>query len=195
MLYVGISLSAVHRLGQHKDNAHWYSSISRVDIEQFKTRGEALLAEKEAIQQEFPLHNIKHQSPLFSIDNELLSIVGGGIVGMIVKSDDLIEARYSLNLNQTRIINFAISIIDRKKYFTPDNLITIGVKDYMDCYKMDKTSSYQAMRVGVKSLCDCKIVFQNGDIAKWVSMAEYIKNEARAILSFTSEIAPHLYWR
>jgi hypothetical protein len=34
LLYVGISLSAINRLGQHKDNAHWFSSIKRVEIEQ-----------------------------------------------------------------------------------------------------------------------------------------------------------------
>ncbi len=194
LLYVGISLSAVHRLGQHKDNAHWYCNISRVDIEQFKTRGDALLAEKTAIQQEHPLHNIKHQSLSFAINSELLMVVRGGVTGMIVKSNELIEASYALSLAQSRLLHFAISIIDRRKSFTPYNLITIDVKDYADCYRIDKSNAYTAMRAGAKALCDCKILFKNGDVEKWVSRAEYIVNESRVILSFTSGIAPHLYW-
>jgi len=58
LLYVGISLSAINRLGQHKDNSHWFNEIKRVDIEIFKTREEVREAEKKAILKENPLHNI-----------------------------------------------------------------------------------------------------------------------------------------
>jgi len=61
LLYVGVSLNALNRLGQHKRNAHWFNSISNVTIEHFPTRGEALAAETLAIQQENPLHNIKNK--------------------------------------------------------------------------------------------------------------------------------------
>jgi hypothetical protein len=63
LLYVGVSLSALHRLGQHRDHAHWYAKIKRVEIEQFQTRKEALAAEKAAIQREGPLYNVKRYSP------------------------------------------------------------------------------------------------------------------------------------
>lgn len=62
LLYVGISLSAVHRLGQHKEHSHWFSTISRVEIQKFETREEALLAETHAIRDEKPKHNIKKRS-------------------------------------------------------------------------------------------------------------------------------------
>ena len=58
LLYVGISLSSIQRLGQHKDNAHWFSQISIVEIEHFETRKEASDAEKIAISKENPLHNL-----------------------------------------------------------------------------------------------------------------------------------------
>lgn len=60
LLYVGISLSALVRLGQHKEHSHWYHSIVRVEIEQFPSRKEALLAETKAIENENPKHNKKH---------------------------------------------------------------------------------------------------------------------------------------
>lgn len=61
LLYVGISLSAIQRLGQHKEHSDWFESITRVTIEQFDTREEALEAERSAIFRERPLHNIQHK--------------------------------------------------------------------------------------------------------------------------------------
>lgn len=61
LLYVGVSLSAVQRLGQHKEHSDWFESIARVTIEKFDTREEALEAERTAIIRERPLHNIHHK--------------------------------------------------------------------------------------------------------------------------------------
>lgn len=59
LLYVGISLSAINRLGQHKDHSHWFSKISRVEIESFASRAEVISAERLAISKENPLYNIQ----------------------------------------------------------------------------------------------------------------------------------------
>jgi hypothetical protein len=61
LLYVGISLSALTRLAQHRRESYWYDHIARVEIEHFETREEALEAEAEAIRHEKPLHNIAGQ--------------------------------------------------------------------------------------------------------------------------------------
>lgn len=61
LLYVGISLSAVHRLIQHKSTSHWFDEISKITIEKvdkFKIRE----VEKKAIEKEKPLYNILFQS-------------------------------------------------------------------------------------------------------------------------------------
>ena len=58
LLYVGISLSALARLGQHAEHAHWFKSIASVTIEHFETRADALAAERTAIRSEEPLHNL-----------------------------------------------------------------------------------------------------------------------------------------
>jgi len=58
LLYVGISLNALNRLGQHSDHSDWYNSISRVEIEVLDTREMALDAEAKAIFDEKPKHNI-----------------------------------------------------------------------------------------------------------------------------------------
>ena len=63
LLYVGVSLSAVYRLSQHKQASGWYSDISRVDIENFTSRTAALIAETAAIQGEDPKYNIQKKAP------------------------------------------------------------------------------------------------------------------------------------
>jgi len=56
LLYVGISLSAVSRLSQHKDKT-WFTEIARVTVENFPSREMALSAEAAAIKAERPLYN------------------------------------------------------------------------------------------------------------------------------------------
>ena len=65
LLYAGISRSALERIGSHKSNSHWYESITRVEVEKFNTRMAASKAERLAIINEKPLHNV-----MFSTINE-----------------------------------------------------------------------------------------------------------------------------
>ena len=58
LLYVGISLSPIARLRQHRRSAHWMEEIVRVEIEWHPSRREALAREREAIEREDPKHNI-----------------------------------------------------------------------------------------------------------------------------------------
>jgi hypothetical protein len=57
LLYVGVSLSHVARLGQHRSKSGWYWDIAWVDVQHFETRERALYAEAIAIRDEKPLHN------------------------------------------------------------------------------------------------------------------------------------------
>lgn len=59
LLYVGISLSAVSRLGEHKAVSHWFDEIATVTVQPYPTREAALEAERLAIANENPAHNIK----------------------------------------------------------------------------------------------------------------------------------------
>jgi|GEM_PF-6716829 len=65
LLYVGISLNAIVRLGQHEKNAGWYSTIAKITMETYNTREEVLKAEKHAIITEKPLFNITHTKKTF----------------------------------------------------------------------------------------------------------------------------------
>ena len=63
LLYVGVSLSAVQRLGQHRLSSHWYEKITTITVEWFDTRIEAEQAEYTAIIKENPKHNIRCLRP------------------------------------------------------------------------------------------------------------------------------------
>jgi len=63
LLYVGVSKSAIVRLGQHEEHAHWYERITKVTIERHPSRAAALEAERIAIHIENPLCNIQRRPP------------------------------------------------------------------------------------------------------------------------------------
>ena len=75
LLYVGISLSTLQRLGQHKRNARWFDSITRIGIEKCSDRDEALRKEAYAIKTERPVYNIQHavkvkeKKKVYKLDN------------------------------------------------------------------------------------------------------------------------------
>ena len=64
LLYIGVSLNAINRLGQHSDHSDWFNLITRVDMEWFDSRVDALNAERDAITKEKPTHNIHHNKQL-----------------------------------------------------------------------------------------------------------------------------------
>jgi len=71
LLYVGISLSTFKRLSQHKDHSQWFNKVSRVTIEHFPTREEAIAAEKKAIKTEDPKFNIANKKTAREIEQEI----------------------------------------------------------------------------------------------------------------------------
>lgn len=60
LLYVGISLSAMQRMEQHRDRSGWFDQIANVKIERYPTRQDALRAEENAIRSERPKYNVVH---------------------------------------------------------------------------------------------------------------------------------------
>lgn len=57
LLYVGISMSALSRLEQHKRESQWISLVAKITIESFPSRQKALEAEALAIVKERPFYN------------------------------------------------------------------------------------------------------------------------------------------
>lgn len=60
LLYIGISVNALARLAQHKQNQTWVDEVTNIKIEKYETREEVLAIEKYAIQSEKPVFNKIH---------------------------------------------------------------------------------------------------------------------------------------
>ena len=89
LLYVGISLEPLRRQQQHTKEAHWRNMITRILIEPFETREEALAAEEFAIRNEFPKFNTTHNSQRHPIQelarrgDDGHQIIAGTAVGIV----------------------------------------------------------------------------------------------------------------
>lgn len=59
LLYVGISLSALLRTRQHRENSPWFANIAKITVETFPDRATAYDAETFAIENERPLYNVQ----------------------------------------------------------------------------------------------------------------------------------------
>jgi len=119
LLYVGISLSSINRLGQHKDNSHWFETISRVEIENFKTREEAVEAEAKAIFFEKPKYNIMRPR-----HNQLMLEEAQKRAALVQKKEELAPSIQSRKDLTARIVKFNI-------IYTPQeaaNMLGIGSK-------------------------------------------------------------------
>src|SRR6201986_3880091 len=58
LLYVGATKNVFQRIIEHKvQSGHWFRSVTRVEIQHFDSRKEALAAEAVAITLENPKHN------------------------------------------------------------------------------------------------------------------------------------------
>jgi predicted GIY-YIG superfamily endonuclease len=60
LLYIGISVSVMNRLAQHRQDSNWFPLIATVAVVHFPSRREAEDAERNAIREERPIYNIIH---------------------------------------------------------------------------------------------------------------------------------------
>lgn len=60
LLYIGIATNWARRWTQHFERSPWYTAVARITLETHPTRRAAYEAEREACENEHPLHNIEH---------------------------------------------------------------------------------------------------------------------------------------
>ncbi|MGO1652941.1 replication initiation protein [Senegalia sp. (in: firmicutes)] len=111
---------------------------------------------------------------------------------LVVKSNNLIEARYKLSLNEQKLILYAIGKLDRNK--NKFNILQMQTSDFI---KLLNTSElrYTEIRKLVTNLMgkQVKITTDIGElIANWVSSIEYIKNSGVIELEFSGKLIPYL---
>ena len=114
----------------------------------------------------------------------------------IVHSNDLVEAAYSLSLDEMRLISLASTKVDSRKPNVGE--IRIDVAEYIKAYGLSNKNSYQDLREAVKSLMrkPIKIVIEDKvrEIS-WLDMNEYNRSNrgSHVIISFSRYIEPYLF--
>lgn len=64
LLYVGITINPAARWPKHRSDKPWWTEVTDISVETFKSREAALEAEREAIKTEHPVYNIVHAERL-----------------------------------------------------------------------------------------------------------------------------------
>lgn len=111
---------------------------------------------------------------------------------LVVKSNDLIEARYELSLNEQKIMLYSVSKIDREN----DNFNTINVSVKKFFQLLDtSTERYTELREIVRTLRGKEIIIdtpQGEIITGWLSSIEYKQDTGTIDLEFSQKLLPYL---
>lgn len=111
---------------------------------------------------------------------------------LIVKHNDLIQARYNLSLNEQKIVLYAASQIDRDK--DNFNMITISIKEFTELLGTTQ-ERYTEFREIAESLIS-KTLYINKEgselVTSWLSSMEYITDKGIIELEFSKKLIPYL---
>lgn len=113
---------------------------------------------------------------------------------LIVKSNDLIEASYRLNLYEQRLILFLMSKI--KKEDVKFRKCIISVKEFAETYQLDLKNTYHEIKKTTKSLTEKSMTIKDKNNPKnyihisWLASASYINGILE--LEFSEKLSPYL---
>lgn len=111
---------------------------------------------------------------------------------LVVKSNKLIEAKYKLNLNEQKIILYAVSKLNRNK--DKFNILDLKTNEFTNLIDTSP-KRYSEIRKIVKGMMDKKVIINTSKselITNWVSSIEYIKNTGIIELEFSEKLVPYL---
>lgn len=110
---------------------------------------------------------------------------------LVIKHNDLVEARYELNLVEQKIILYAVTKIDTSK--DNFNIVHIKVNDLTELMESETPIRYSEFRIIANGLMDKKIYLKDKpklDV-RWASSSEY-KGNGIIELEFSQKLVPYL---
>lgn len=119
---------------------------------------------------------------------------------IVVKSNDIIEANYTLTLSEQRILLMCISHINSKEKLRIGDDFVICAEDYTKLYSIDLKNAYRDIKSAADKLYERSVYIYKktskpkDDYKKtrWISSIEYLESEGRIHLSFATKILPYL---
>jgi len=116
---------------------------------------------------------------------------------IVIKDNALINASYSLNLVEQRLLLLAIAKSKQEQLpITPNYSLTIMADEYSNIFKVDRSSTYKTLKENCKQLFERKFSYKNDSggttISRWVSTIEYNDNQASVSLIFAPKVIPFI---
>jgi plasmid replication initiation protein len=120
---------------------------------------------------------------------------------LVVKSNQLIEASYRLDLIEQRIILAAIVEARESQLGLGDDFITLEAKHFVEAFGMQGANVYQQLKSGLDTLFNRFIVVRdihpesgNERVSKvrWISTASYIDGEGKIQIRFSTDMVPYI---
>jgi plasmid replication initiation protein len=112
--------------------------------------------------------------------------------GLVVKSNKLIEARYNLNLNEQKILLYAIAKIDRNK---PElDWVELDIKEITELIGT-QGKQYEEFRKNVQNLRLREVAIETNEeelITGWLSSIRFYKRTGKVRLKFGDGLTPYL---
>jgi plasmid replication initiation protein len=118
---------------------------------------------------------------------------------LVVKDNALINASYSLDLVEQRLILLAI-VEARKtgKGINTNDALSVHADSYINHFNVHRNTAYQALKDACKNLFERRFSYQEinkkGNIenvvSRWVSEVRYVESEATIKLIFSSAVVP-----
>jgi len=121
---------------------------------------------------------------------------------MVVKSNQLVQASYTLGLVEQRLI--LMSIVTARENgdgIRADTLCHIRAEDYARLFDVTRQTAYQALSDAVETLFNRRVTVECFDqslqrivplTVRWVTAMNYLENEALVTLRFGPEVIPHI---
>lgn len=113
----------------------------------------------------------------------------------ITKSNTLVKSSYSLTLNERRLIECAISKLNKDKP-VPDE-ITITAKEFASAFNINDKNAYRDLEEATDNLYERSIDLINPSIEararfRWVDSVTYYDGDGEVDICFTKHIKPYL---
>lgn len=121
---------------------------------------------------------------------------------LVVKSNQLILASYSLNLVEQRLILMAIvTARETTTHVTAETLLKVRADDYARHFKVSRQTAYQALTDAAETLFNRRVKLDVFDPDKgavrplsvrWLTGVDYEVGEGTIVVRFGLEIIPHI---
>lgn len=116
---------------------------------------------------------------------------------LVVKDNALINASYTIDLVEQRVILLAI-IAARETNTPSDKDLTIHAETYINQFGVHKNTAYEGLKNACKSLFERRFSYQirtaKGNIehvtSRWVQKISYVENEGLVRIRFSEDVLP-----